>query len=282
VRFPKLVRSLLIGGVAAGVAVGVAVAGVALQATSAQAAGSAACKPYTIIGVRGTNDGAYNSIGNDLPMAVAGFGKIKGAAAVLVDHVKYPAAGGDQRTYFKSVAKGKTALRSKINHWLGTCRSTRLVLLGYSQGAHVVGDVVARMPRSQRNRLYGVGLMGDPRFNPNLRGSISNNYGPALHGIPGKALGGMWGERPSWPGGVFVADICNTGDQVCASFDLLDSGLFLLNTGGHHDYTNPIYSPVAPAPGACYVGVHVATRSLTSTANTPPCAPTVTIISSGG
>ncbi len=210
-------------------------------------AGSTQCRAYSVIGVRGTDDGTRESIGDRLPVAVAALSGVVGAANVATDHVAYSASV----VYPVSMAWGRHRLRAAIDDRLTACPDTRLVLFGFSQGAHVVGDVVAAMPQAQRARLHGVGLIGDPMFNPRLTGSVSADS---------PRLGGMWGRRGAWPADVFVADVCNTGDPVCGSRGLLDS-LGHLDSLAHQDYVTAAYSPVHGMSSAYAIGLKVATRT---------------------
>ena len=68
--------------------------------------------------------------------------------------------------YFPSVAKGHAALVKQLR--ADTEVMNCYVLMGYSQGAHVVGDVLetSELSWSIRNRIVAVVLLADPRFNP--------------------------------------------------------------------------------------------------------------------
>ncbi len=220
------------------------------------AASAVTCRAYTSIGVRGTSDGARNSVGNMLPKAVDEFKAVKGSGNVTSDYVDYPATGVSWNSvYTSSMSAGRTALKSKISSWSSSCRSTKIVLFGYSQGAHIVGDVLVGLSSTARTRIYGVGLLGDPMFNPSLRNSVTAD----------RNHGGMFGRRSSWPSGPFVYDLCDKGDQVCASISTAQSLGYLSGTLGppreHTGYTGTTYSPIAGHSGGWWVGYHVANRS---------------------
>lgn len=225
---------------------------VAVTAPSA----SAACKAWTVIGVRGTDDGTRYSMGTRLPTALSAFRSKKGATNVTSTYVSYAAtAAGWTDTpgkvgYWNSLEEGKTALRAKITSTLKACPSTRIALFGYSQGAHVVGDVVVGLSSTQRSRLQGVGLIGDPMFNPAL----------SIGKTGDRTKGGMFGKRSAWPSGVFVYDVCNKKDKVCASENLPNS-IIGIGDKNHQDYTSSTYSPISGTSGAWAIGAHVATRS---------------------
>ncbi|KAA1418205.1 cutinase family protein [Mumia zhuanghuii] len=227
-------------------AVAATMAASGIVAANAPAANAVTCRAYTVIGVRGTADGERTSMGTRLPTAVAAFRAKKGTANVTSDYVYYPAA----IEYIISMRDGRNNLKAKINTYLASCSTTKIVLFGYSQGAHVVGDVVVGMTSAQRARLHGIGLIGDPMFNPALRGKVSKNS---------STRGGIMGRRASWPTGVFVYNVCNTGDQICAN-----SGTNVVAAAAgapHQQYTTTTYSPVSGTSGAYAIGSHVATRS---------------------
>lgn len=229
-----------------------AVAGsVVLGATSTSAEAAVACKKYTVIGVRGTDDGARASIGKQLPTAVNAFAAVAGRKNMTVDHVSYRA----NANYVASMQEGRAALIKKLNTYRSACGSkTKYVLFGYSQGAQVVGDVaVKHLVPAVKSQMHGIGLIGDPMFNPTLRGSKTGN----------KTYGGMWGRRKAWPSGVFVSNVCNKKDQVCASYSPAQSLGYVSRKFGtpyEHNYTTKTYSPVAGHTGAGYVGRSVALR----------------------
>ncbi|MGH1565252.1 cutinase family protein [Mumia sp. DW29H23] len=227
-------------------AVAATMAASGIVAATAPAANAVTCRAYTFIGVRGTADGTQASMGTRLPTALSAFRAKKGTANVTSDYVSYPASFN----YLASMSSGRTALKSKINSYVSGCPTTKIALFGYSQGAHIVGDVVVGMSSTQRARLQGIGLIGDPMFNPALRGKVSKN--PSTRG-------GVWGKRASWPTGVFVYNVCNTGDLICAN-----DGTNAVTSAGvapHQQYTTATYSPLAGTSGAYAIGSHVATRS---------------------
>lgn len=80
-----------------------------------------------------------------------------GTAAAVVDAVKalipnssadpvdYPARLDDERIYLGSVMQGTRNARQQIEDYAAKCPSGKIVLVGYSQGAQVVGDAVCGM-----------------------------------------------------------------------------------------------------------------------------------------
>jgi uncharacterized membrane protein YgcG len=157
-------RRLFVAGIAAA-----AFASAATPATSTSHAAS--CPSMYFIGVRGS--GEHSGYGHTIG-AVLSYIKSK-IAGVKDDHIDYPAVavgyGGWNHYlghYVNSVKAGDRTVASYVHRFVvGPCgQQTLLVLAGYSQGAHVVGDMYTLgLPAYERNRVAGVVLLGDPRFN---------------------------------------------------------------------------------------------------------------------
>ena len=58
---------------------------------------------------------------------------------VSTDSVDYPAT---LNNYASSSAQGTSALKTQLTNQANRCPSQKIVLMGYSQGAHVVGDTL--------------------------------------------------------------------------------------------------------------------------------------------
>ena len=68
--------------------------------------------------------------------------------------------------YWTSKQRGSEMLANRITDEVVSCPHQQVVLAGYSQGAHVVGDTLDNLTQLQaRNVTFG-SLFGDPRFNP--------------------------------------------------------------------------------------------------------------------
>lgn len=204
--------------------------------TSAEAACS---QRATVIGVRGSGDPQSGDVVTDkYGDTVHGMGK-PGAAfalalanrlprgAVTFDPVVYPAVGllGNWRkivnavgagakigflgSYTGSVKDGKAALQQVLTTEARVCPKVKLVLVGYSQGAQVVADVYQRdLSPSQRSRIAGVVLFGDPYFNPADTKPDVGSFDPTRYGALGKR-----GLYPSSSTPIF--SICHLYDPIC-------------------------------------------------------------------
>lgn len=197
-------------------AITIAVSGcLVVGATAGAAVGP--CTDVQIIGLRGSSE---DFTANDF-----GMGKLLGPLATRIlasapdgqtlstYGVPYPASdaikGVISGAYWSSKAQGMTLLHSYLAEEIAACPTTRLVVTGYSQGAHSAGDQLAKEPASVTNHIAALVMFGDPRFNP----ATSYDHGTfdaRDHGLAGardKNDFSSWSSR--------VGSWCNNGDLVC-------------------------------------------------------------------
>jgi hypothetical protein len=127
----------------------------------------------------------------------------------------YPARGGFRllagaklsvpAAYHDSVRGGVQWLSDELPLLTRTCRQAKIVLLGYSQGAQVTGDVVQR--NGPFDNLIAVVLFGDPYFNSRDARVDSGDFRVGTKG-------GL-GSRPKFAGHLFVRSYCHGNDPVC-------------------------------------------------------------------
>ena len=136
--------------------------------------------------------------------------------------------------YNNSVKDGETDLRQIINNQVRLCPHSYMLLVGYSQGSQVTGDVYESLSTAQRSLVLGVVLFGDPKFNGGDKAADQGSYTPSRSG-------GL-GTRATFPAGGHVRSYCHARDPVCQgalpSFDL----------GMHTNYDTSTY----PAAAAAY------------------------------
>ncbi|OEU96129.1 cutinase family protein [Streptomyces oceani] len=174
------------------------------QPDSAQAAG---CADKMIFEVGGHRDGdatVYDKSNAALPAGVD-FTKIHYSAEIA----PFP---GDTKSLDDSVAEGLQKLDKEVRDFHAACPSSQITISGYSQGAIVAGDQLARLSQENsvpHDQINGV-LYGDPR-RPGGEGpgGIEGNL-PTI--IPGLT---MKGERGF--GDLKVQEICNKNDGICFS-----------------------------------------------------------------
>lgn len=205
-------------------AAAVVAAAVATQAAAVPASATSStltCANVITIVARGSDEAAgtggttnvYSSGGLGLMSGVAG--KVTGGTSKSVRTVglKYPATiGFGGLAYFSSLDTGKARLAAELNRLATLCPSSRTVLIGYSQGAHVVGDVTSNsnpnaLSTRAKSRIAAVYLTGDPVRRP----YESHNRGTGIGGgvLVDRGAGQMSGL------GSRILSYCYKGDWAC-------------------------------------------------------------------
>jgi hypothetical protein len=158
----------IIAGTAGLVAAGIAVAGPA----NAVASSGSGCAAVSIITARASTEAAGEGVTGNLVTAIVN----ASTQTVSRASVNYPAT---LQNYNSSSLQGIQALTSQLTTLVQNCPSTKVVLLGYSQGAHVVLDVLgggqggslgtatAPISTSIGSHVTAVATFGDPRHVPN-------------------------------------------------------------------------------------------------------------------
>lgn len=231
----RIVRALALL-LATGVVTGVGV----LAAPPAQAA--PACPPVALFAVPGTNE---TSEAADPAVAVGLLAGLtnplagRWGEALSVRYVQYPASL-DHPFYLLSEQRGAERLARDAGGLAARCPDTTITLVGYSQGADVVSDVVHRAANGtiglSTDRIDGAVMLGSPRRDPQA---------PNLIDTPGR---GLLGPRPTRELDVYdgrVYEVCAPGDPICATENLdvnaFRDGWF---SGAHRSYPT---LPVGPA-----------------------------------
>ncbi|MFD6397345.1 cutinase family protein [Nocardia sp. NPDC060249] len=127
-----------------------------------------------------------------------------------VGELEYPASMSPD-----SSVRGVENLTALLNATAAACPDQQLVLLGYSQGARVIGNALAArtaLTEQAAARIDAIALFGSPLFNgaePYNRG----NFDLALSGTGSLRLGALaeFADR--------LRDYCNAGDRVCQGGD---------------------------------------------------------------
>jgi predicted esterase len=100
--------------------------------------------------------------------------------------------------------KLRTMIKNQVDSFCGE-RKTRIILLGYSQGAQVTGNVYADLSEKERKQVVAVVLWGDPLY----------NHGDHDADKEDRSLDGSLGTRQKFPAGRKVFSHCNTHDPIC-------------------------------------------------------------------
>lgn len=198
---------------------------------------STKCASLVVVGARGSGQAASSSssITGFGPQARAGIEtavkRVKRSGTVRyrsLTKTEYPAVSVNWTTafnrqaYWASVSKGAKSTMAIVKDITSKCRSTKVALVGYSQGASVVRWAIRDLPKSVRARVALVGLLGDPeRRGYNVKPSeigIQQNYDVTRGGKPVVSYGsGALGAGPALPGDRVsaIASGCHPDDDVC-------------------------------------------------------------------
>ncbi|RFD27156.1 cutinase [Mycobacterium uberis] len=141
-----------------------------------------------------------------------------------------PLSGDKQMTYNDSRAEGTRALVQEMTNVNKNCPLTSYILVGFSQGAVIAGDIASDIGNGRGpvddSLVLGVTLIADGRRQP----GVGNDIGPnppgegaevTLHEVPILSNLGMTmtGARPGGFGALDgkTNEICALGDLVCAA-----------------------------------------------------------------
>lgn len=133
--------------------------------------------------------------------------------------------------YHDSVVVGENNLRQLINQEVSACSShgTKLILVGYSQGAQVTGDVFQSLNARQRTYVAGIVLFGDPRYNH-----------LSFAGTAKRDNNGILPVRGEFPAGSpsKLLSFCHAQDPICQGL-----GQYALHLAGAHKTYDQLGEP---------------------------------------
>lgn len=214
----------------------------------------ASCPDVQVISIPGTwesaaNDDPHNPTANPAALLLNVTGPLQEQfpeSRVDVATVPYVAQfarpmAPPEATYDDSRAQGTAIAESMIRDRAAECPLTNYVLMGFSQGAVIAGDIASAIGTGAANapvaanRVLGVGLIADGRRDTTAAGSAAQNLGVpggkgaevmlgGLRNVPLMPGTTMTGPRPGGFG--VLADktvqICAPGDLICdAPVDIL-------------------------------------------------------------
>lgn len=180
------------------------------------------CSPYLVVTVRGTGEPVKGQLLSPVARAIAA---ARPDEAQRLD-LDYPADGEVKEGSTVGVRK----LIDTLNVQTEACAEQRFVLLGYSQGALVIGDALAApearlvgdtvgaVSEAAADRVLAIVLYGDPRF-VGAETFNAGDYDPAVNGLLARAEGDLaaFADR--------IRDYCVARDFICqSSLDLDERG----------------------------------------------------------
>lgn len=199
---------------------------------TATAAPTTACTPVMVLGIPGSTEGAAHHPGSTQASELYGAtvaDAVAGARTgsnhpVTAEAVSYPAVLSLNFTdgkYTASKDTGYARTYHTLRTWARACPESRFALIGYSQGAHIAGDLAQTILHEHTpiapDRLAGALLLADPGFvgygarTQALRyDEKTNTFTPVDSGRAGPAPRADFNEDDP------VYSICFVGDIVCA------------------------------------------------------------------
>lgn len=235
------------------------------------------CPDFHIYGVAGT-DAVNHELAEDDPKLLGEttldtaqeIQRLLALDDVTVDMrgVDYPALAVPYET---SVHAGLLELGDLIEAFVDDCPSSQLILVGYSQGADVVGtyaqgSIEARTPN--RDRIAGVVLLGDTRFGPGDQWANTGTYDEGRAGLWWLNIRPLYEPRvvdaeADPPLDMAVVSSCRAWDAYCQFSKVYTNGLgarFLFpdrdaivrhNPDDQYNYEHEHYRPDDVKTAAC-------------------------------
>ncbi|PKZ62830.1 hypothetical protein CYJ73_24975 [Gordonia terrae] len=245
-----------------------------LGVVAAPAGATPPCADVAILGVPGSNQGRSfhpdstadeDLYGPEVWQAVQQVSTdLQGSRSVSAQPLDYPAVLDENAldvivNYNKSQYKpskdaGYSAAYDTLAQWASSpCGDDqKFVLIGYSQGAHIAGDLAQTILHSSKpvsaDRLAGVLLMGDPAFNEHSPGAYSLDYMVPIDGSSpwvsltdsedAKSQGSL-GKRAEFGSDDPVVSVCINGDVICQT---------LAANAADQDQTTKVHTAYKSAP----------------------------------
>lgn len=131
--------------------------------------------------------------------------------SIRVHYIGYPAKlPGLNWRYAKSKNDGYGAIFKTMQYYERQCPGTQFILIGYSQGAHIAGDLVATIASENSpvpaSQVRSARLLADP--------ARSSSFTPLI-GMKTGGPGGIFGHRAFKGLSGKVTEYCIAGDGVC-------------------------------------------------------------------
>lgn len=211
------------------------------------------CKPNMVLGIPGTNQGVAHN--HDARTDADRYGGQVATVLEALDYagvdfeaspVIYDADGLDnlgaydakyhynESVYKESKDQGFEFAYAVVKDWAESCPDSKISLVGYSQGAHIAGDLVNSIagdnPDIKQEQLGYVVLISDPAYNSTSPNTYEFRYDPSIGpGGPGFNyerdvivadpehwdINGALGRRDAFPNDINLVSLCIYGDPVC-------------------------------------------------------------------
>lgn len=239
------------------------------------------CPDYRVYGAAGTNavnhelaDDDEELLGKTTVETAREIRRLLAIDDVTVDlrGIDYPASVFPY-PYDSSIADGLGTLGGMVEDFVAECPDSQLILVGYSLGGDLVGSyaqgVVPASPTFSpaRDRIAGVVLLGDPRFNSSDEWADSGTYSEERSGLFFYANRGLYEPLVVDPEAnpaldMAVVSICRAWDLYCQGSSVLPNSIGRLvvpdpdtvtrhNPEGNLNYEHEHYRPDDVKTAAC-------------------------------
>jgi PKD repeat protein len=203
-----------------------------IGADSEALAQSVPCTDVRVVGLRGSGEG-YDAgdfgmgklLGSVYKMILA---RAPATTTISAHGIPYKAVAVgwphiETLQYSQSVRDGRDKLETYLTEIASACPDQKIVLLGYSQGAHVIGNTLAngRMPSTVTSKIAAIAFFGDPKFNS----SASYARGTFEPGV-----NGLLSARPLSE----LASVAELLRSYCRGLDIVCQGLGLFHSAAEH------------------------------------------------
>ncbi|KAG4434175.1 carbohydrate esterase [Cadophora sp. M221] len=181
----------------------------------------AACPGVHVFGARETTASpGYGSSSTVVNKILAGY------AGSTAEAISYPACGGQAScggaSYSQSVTAGVNAAVTAVNNYASSCPSTKIVLVGYSQGSEIfdvslcgggdpnqgITNTAVRFSAAAVNNIKAAIFMGDPMYHTGLPYNV------------GTCKAGGFDARPAGftcPSATKIQSYCDAADPYCCN-----------------------------------------------------------------
>jgi acetylxylan esterase len=197
----------------------------------------------TMIAVRGLNEapGSASTEHSGRLYSQGGAGRLQGvvnlanadpdipvyAKSLVYPATAFPQPGTPNTDYITSVSIGKQNLTNEIEYLVSACPNISILLVGYSQGAHVIGDTIgagtSTLSANAKLHITGAALFADPSYKGGepwniLTASNSSGIFARYPGAFSAYTYNSWPPQASQP--VLAPSVrswCRSGDSMCQS-----------------------------------------------------------------
>ena len=159
-----------------------------------------------------------------------GAGRVEAYTVPYTAQFHNPLSNDNQISYNDSRAEGTRAMQKAMSDMNARCPLTSYVLVGFSQGAVIAGDIASDIGNGRgpvdEDLVLGVTLIADGRRQPGVGQDVGPNAPGqgaeiTLHEVPVLSTLGltMTGARPGGFGALNnrVNEICGAGDLICSA-----------------------------------------------------------------